>query len=250
MLPATTTKHKKLLVCPFADSVFHLHQSDDGVSNGTALWLGAQCLSAYLAYSAVVKPGMRAIELGSGIGLTSLALAHLGCHTIATDLPWVIAKCLAKNIENNRARLPSTAGELSVRELDWTIPPDQWVFDHDTIIASPACSPPEPQQYPHKFDIIVSADTVYSRELVTPFLRTLHALCTSSAPRIPMAFICIERRDNAVIDQMLQDAQSIWCFAVTRVPPRKLSKALEKSGCKWAKDDWDGVELWKLTYRG
>ncbi|KAJ7046724.1 hypothetical protein C8F04DRAFT_1061516 [Mycena alexandri] len=193
---------------------------------------------------------MRAIELGSGIGLSSLALAHLGCHTIATDLPWVISTCLAKNIENNRAILPPGAGELSVRELDWTVPSEQWLWDHDTIIASPACSPPEPQQSPHKFDIIVSADTVYSLELVTPFLRTLHALCTSSASRIPMVFICIERRDPAVINQMLQDAQSIWHFVVTRVPPRKLSKALEKSGFKWDKDDWDGVELWKLTYRG
>ncbi|KAJ7172535.1 hypothetical protein C8R46DRAFT_1086320, partial [Mycena filopes] len=252
MLPATNTKGLPVLRCPFpsASTVFELHQSDDGSSNGTALWLGAQCLSAYLVHSAIVKQGMRAIDLGSGIGLTALTLAHLGCNTIATDLPTVISSCLAKNVENNR---PNGPGEIRVRELDWTVPPDRWVWDDDTLIASPACSTlatdhGTAQQSPY-FDIIVSADTIYAPSS-TPFLRTLHALCASSAPRRPVVLICIERRDPAVIDRFIEEAQSIWGFVVTRVPPRKLSKALEKSGFKWAKDDWDGVELYKLMYRG
>ncbi|KAI6011626.1 hypothetical protein EDC04DRAFT_767418, partial [Pisolithus marmoratus] len=48
-LPAHQTKHLPTLTYPFICSTFHLAQSSDGTSNGTALWLGAQLLSAYLA---------------------------------------------------------------------------------------------------------------------------------------------------------------------------------------------------------
>ncbi|KAJ6547505.1 hypothetical protein B0H19DRAFT_1165998 [Mycena capillaripes] len=252
MLPASQTKHSKLLACPIASSVFKLGQADDGFSNGTTLWLGGQCLSAYLTHSAIVKPGMRAIDLGSGIGLTALTLARLGCHTIASDLPFVISSCLAKNIENNISELPPGSGEIIVRELDWTVAPDRWFWNHNTIIASPTCTSPEPQHPTHGFDLIVSADTIYSLDLATPFLRTVHSLCKSSlaASRSPVVFICLERRDPAVIHRTLEDAKSIWGFTVNRISQHKVSKALGKNGFKWNKDDWDGVEIWKLALRG
>ncbi len=48
-LPAHETKHISTLSYPFRDVVFQLTQRNDGASNGTALWLGAQILSAFLA---------------------------------------------------------------------------------------------------------------------------------------------------------------------------------------------------------
>ena len=50
-LPAHQTKHIQTLQYPFLTHTFHLSQLADGRDNGTALWLGAQCLSAYLADS-------------------------------------------------------------------------------------------------------------------------------------------------------------------------------------------------------
>ncbi|KAJ7685129.1 hypothetical protein DFH06DRAFT_1028514 [Mycena polygramma] len=248
LLPATHTKHSKVLSIPIQSSVFHLAQSDDGVSNGTALWLGAQCLSAYLTHSAVTRPGMRAIELGSGIGLTALCLARLGCNTIATDLPWVISSCLARNIETNVSQLPPESGDIIVRELDWNVLPDQWFWEHPTVIASPTCPPLVAQQPAQGFDLIVSADTIYSPDLITPFLRTLHALC-KLATRTPVVLICLERRDPALVNQTLEEAQNVWGFVVSRISQHKVSKALRKSGFEWEKEDWEGVELWKLTLR-
>ena len=70
-LPAHRTKHIPSLAYP----PFVLAQSDDGHSNGTALWLGAQILSPYLVCR--LKPPLpqqrrpRAVELGSGVGLTA-----------------------------------------------------------------------------------------------------------------------------------------------------------------------------------
>ena len=55
-------------------------EHDNGLANGTALWLGAQCLSIYLAQLYGTKHRIpsqqqqrrpRVIELGSGIGLSA-----------------------------------------------------------------------------------------------------------------------------------------------------------------------------------
>ncbi len=77
--PAHVTKHVPLLVCPFnSSSSFVLSQRADGVSNGTALWLGGQCLAIYLAHNLPrcnlhsKRPSV--IELGSGIGFTACVL--------------------------------------------------------------------------------------------------------------------------------------------------------------------------------
>ena len=77
--PAHETKHIPELEYPFLASSFRLAQLDNGVSNGTALWLGAQCLSIYLAHLYGTKHRAptqqarrpRVIELGSGIGLSA-----------------------------------------------------------------------------------------------------------------------------------------------------------------------------------
>jgi hypothetical protein len=77
-LPAHHTKHLTILnKYPLAHHIsVNLLQLDDGKTNGTGLWLGAQCLSLFLSdnhnrplRSSVVRP--RAVELGSGIGLTA-----------------------------------------------------------------------------------------------------------------------------------------------------------------------------------
>ncbi|EJF65975.1 hypothetical protein DICSQDRAFT_132150 [Dichomitus squalens LYAD-421 SS1] len=82
--PAHETKHVPLLHYPFRSHIFHLLQLDNGATNGTGLWLGAQCLSLYLSdllknksststsgSSPGAKRPIRAIELGSGVGLTA-----------------------------------------------------------------------------------------------------------------------------------------------------------------------------------
>jgi len=84
--PAHHTKHLPVLAYPFNNVALHLVQRDDGISNGTALWLSAQVLSDYLATEfkgkswKTIETGMdntsvpctvrpKAVELGSGIGL-------------------------------------------------------------------------------------------------------------------------------------------------------------------------------------
>jgi protein N-lysine methyltransferase METTL21D len=79
MLPAHHTKHVPVLDVRIGEHAFRLSQSDKGDTNGTALWLGGQLLSVYLLSlhatgklerkQSADKGRLRAIELGSGIGL-------------------------------------------------------------------------------------------------------------------------------------------------------------------------------------
>jgi hypothetical protein len=95
-LPAHHTKHLPLLQYDLAHHTFTLAQQDSGHTNGSALWLGAQCLSLYLldpsshhrrkprgaAHRQARRP--RAIELGSGIGLSGSVL-HLAFPAAPTN---------------------------------------------------------------------------------------------------------------------------------------------------------------------
>jgi hypothetical protein len=157
--------------------------------------------------------------------------------------------------------LPPNAGSIAVRELDWTVAPEHWQWDSANAIAS-ASHPTKPLFLPASsgngeilqppFDLIVTSDTIYSPELTQPLLRTLHALCDASKrartppARSPPIYLCIERRDPKLIDAALSEAENVWGFTVTRIPHKKLSKAMEKGGVKWDKGDWEGIEIWKL----
>jgi hypothetical protein len=184
-----------------------------------------------------------------------LALASLGIDTVVTDVPLVLP-LLRQNINQNAACLPSTAGTIQVRELDWTVLPEQWSWSDPARIASreldAVTQTPESieESICPPFDYILTADTLYTNELVTPLLRSLHHLVLLSSvtgKSAPRAFIALERRDPALITAALAEATETWGFACDRVPPRKIAKAMEKAGLKWDKEDWDDVEIWTLT---
>ena len=181
-------------------------------------------------------------------------MSSLGWDVLATDIFHVISSVLHKNIKNNLAVLPLHSGTIHIRELDWTVEPEQWRWDHELYIASHSSSPAAQSSGSHccpPFDLIYAADTVYSTELIQPMLRTLHTLstlsaATSPAHRFPPILLCIERRDPLLADRLLGDAEVIWHFNVERIPHKRLVKAVERSGVHWDRADWEGVELWKL----
>lgn len=102
---------------------------------GTTLWLSSQLLALYLTDlyghgSKKQNRKLKAVELGSGIGLAALVLAS---DVVATDLPVVISQVLEKNIETHleliemlvACRLPRISGiepgKIDVKVRDWTV---------------------------------------------------------------------------------------------------------------------------------
>lgn len=195
--------------------------------------------------------------------LCSLALGSLGWDVLATDIPHVLTSVLSRNISSNLHQLPNHAGIIQTRVLDWTVPPTDWLWDDPLTIASPAPFPPALQSNPNQvrsdlqsyllkppFDIIYSADTIYLQELVQPLLRTFHALVMQSfalCGRPPPIYLCIERRDPLLVDQMVASAKSDWHFDVHRISHKKLTKSMKKGGSDWPPSEWYSVEIWKLT---
>ena len=119
-------------------------------------------------------------------------------------------------------------------------------------MTSPPTDPTPDLALQPPFDLILSADTVYTHELIAPLLRVIHALSTAShalSHRYPFALVCVERRDPSVLDAFLAEARSTWNFSVERIPRTKLAKSLEKGGLNWDSSDWDGVEIWKLRLK-
>lgn len=186
----------------------------------------------------------------------SLALCSLGWDVLATDLPSVIDSVLAQNISNNLTNLPTESGAIQIRALDWTVPPEEWTWEDSTVIASskvPAALPADERSplLAAPFDLIITADTVYSSQLVDPLLRTLshlHAISVTSddpkKPHYPQIYVCIERRDPALVDHFLDEAKNT--FAVARIQSRKVLDAMERKGLLWSKEDWEGMEVWEF----
>lgn len=204
------------------------------------------------------RPRIFSNALFSSGTILSLALASMGWDVIATDLQDVISAVLSPNISRNRANLPPGSGAIEVRALDWTVPPDSWLWDNPNVIASQQRGLPlnarretqVPILHP-PFDLIISSDTLYLAELVTPLMRSLHEvsrLCVSASPeaRAPPIYLCVERRDPGMMDRALTEAKEVWNFKVERVPHKRLAKAMEKGGARWEKGEWDDVEIWKL----
>ncbi|KAH9981239.1 hypothetical protein BGW80DRAFT_1471833 [Lactifluus volemus] len=238
-LPAHQTTHLDTI---HYSNKFILLQKHNGTSTGDVLWLGAQCLSAYLPTihkSITLNPSSlhirpRLLELGSGTGLAALTMHSLGWDVLATDTDHIIYSVLSPNIAMN---YPDPLA------LDWLVPPISWDWSNPVAVASttlPPSSTTDANLLQPPFDLIISSDTIYTSELVQPLLRTLHAAATISGS--PPVYLCIERRDPALLDQR-------WGFTTTRIPRKKISKAMEKGGLKWNKEDWDGVEIWKLKLR-
>ncbi|TFK54994.1 hypothetical protein OE88DRAFT_1653595 [Heliocybe sulcata] len=282
-LPAHHTKHIPLLDYAFLDRRFSLRQLDDGSSNGTVVGRAVPILVSrgYLCETeafwymqqASKSRRIRQRHRAHGVGGTQfpwnatfktagdirrLALSSLGWDILATDVSFVISAVLKDNIHGNVANLTGDPGTIQVRELDWTVPPSNWTWTSHEVISSHTISDVEGhcELLEPPFDLILTSDTLYTESLCTPLLRTLHALCTQSvqstsrSTRTPPVYICVERRDSALIDRALSEAKSAWGFSVQRVPHRKVLKAMEKGGLAgWNKVDWEGVEIWRMTLR-
>lgn len=130
------------------------------------------------------------------------------------------------------------------------VEPDQWSWTDTKSVSSPCLNKDPTAEGPvgPPFDLIVTSDTVYIPKLAQPLLRTIHALASLSSARgkNPLILVCFERRDPLLIDRTLDDARQAWGFKPERIPHKKLVQAMDKAGLKWDKEDWNGVELWKL----
>lgn len=101
-------------------------------------WPSATALA--VALEAQELEGVRALELGCGLGLPSLAAARAGARVLATDLSPAAVALTAVNAERNGLRRDV---DLAVAVADWAAP--------DRLLAAAP------------WDLVVAADVLYGR---------------------------------------------------------------------------------------
>jgi predicted nicotinamide N-methyase len=113
------------------------------------------------------------LELGAGLGLTSIGCKILGCKKmIATDLPEVIPLTASNALHNKQ--------EIDCKVLDWYSP------------------------YTVQCDLIIISDVVWVSSLVKPLVNTLKVLLTPNN----FAIMCYKLRSNIVHQGFIDELNS------------------------------------------
>ncbi|KAI5844298.1 putative methyltransferase-domain-containing protein [Tricharina praecox] len=222
--PAHTTKSSPTLHYPLQHLLQHaplvLHQnSSAGSTTGSTLWTSSQVLTAFLP-TLGLSAG-RALELGAGIGLASLALAAAGWDVTATDVGDAML-LLRRNVAENA---PGMLGKVGVRELDW-FTGEEDVREH--------------------WDLVITADTLYVLELVAPLMRTIVAAAAGRGASKPaVVYMAVEVRDTALVEVAQREAACVG-LRIRTVPRTRVRKAV-KAALGWEEEQWAGVEVWRLV---
>jgi len=153
-------------------------------SHSSIVWPSGIVLAKWLWHEKQVA-GKRVIDVGSGLGPVGLTAARLGSSEVwLTDVDEEpVLKRLRDNAELNQL-------DVKVAGLDWN-----W-----------------PSHGLGTFDVVVTADTLFTVELAEPLAKTLASLCTPQT----LCLVAYEKRDPIVIDTFLTHARQLG-FVVKRV---------------------------------
>uniref|UniRef100_A0A3B3TET2 Methyltransferase 22, Kin17 lysine n=1 Tax=Paramormyrops kingsleyae TaxID=1676925 RepID=A0A3B3TET2_9TELE len=86
---------------------------------GKQVWRGAFLMADFILSQPELFKGSTALELGAGMGFTSLAMATVAKRVYCTDVGRDLLGMCQRNVALNRHLLESAGGEVKVRELDW-----------------------------------------------------------------------------------------------------------------------------------
>lgn len=170
---------------------------------------------------------------------------------LATDTAQIVDSVLHPNVlantcEGNHGQ-PDVRlvgqGTVEVQELDWFKPATAWNIPNRF-----KSSPTKNEAISYDVDMIITCDTVYSPDLIIPLLRTISILSDQSTT----IYVSLEVRDPTLIQSFLDQAIGTeFRFSCSKVPEETLKRSLEVNlGWREAeRDDWLGVEVWKLKKR-
>ena len=177
---------------------------------------GAEALSAFLRRAPERCRGKRVLELGAGAGECGLVAACLGAHACLTDVRAVVEHVIRRNVEQNgegeataREAWPGSIrvgrGSATRATLDWGEPIPERPFGGSDVRFSDA-------------DLIIAAECVWLRELLSPFVATALTLLRNGA-----AEMILSVRDRS----STEDASSGKAFAHTN----EVVREFENAGC-------------------
>ncbi|XP_077980676.1 methyltransferase-like protein 22 isoform X2 [Glandiceps talaboti] len=160
---------------------------------GLQVWNGAMLLCDYILDRQDQFKNTTVLELGAGVGLSSIVMATIADKVFCTDVGIQVLETCRKNVERNE--YIRNGNPVIVRELDWmkSMPntddkdpfhwrkEDLWSLRNDV-------------------SVVIAADVVYDDALTDGFFRTVYNLMTNGQTKI--AYIAIEKRLNFTVADM------------------------------------------------
>ena len=226
---------------------------------GLQVWQGSLLMCDFILHHGDEFKGHVALELGGGLGLSSIAMGMFARTVFCTDVgDSVLARC-KQNIDTNRHLLGDSTTECDstsetqhdrviVRELDWT---------QDDLNQDPtkpfSWSNQDNKALSH-VTIIFAADVVYDNNLTDAFFKTLRRFMKQEGPKT--AYISMERRLNFTLSDLDVTCKEYDHFR-SHLDRLTAPGAVGFSVCQIPTDfplyfDYERVkqlELWKITKR-
>ena len=174
-------------------------------STGFFLWEGGRRMASQIGQLLRERgclAGARVLELGAGTGLVGIAAARLGARVILTDLPAVVEGSIEGNVRLNEDPAAPGEGERrggwhSVGAGSCRAAALDWEKDLEASMAAAGLGPAAAWD----LDAVVSAESVWLKELVGPFARTFAGLLRAERPgrggRRAVGLMCVRDRTTA-----------------------------------------------------
>ncbi|XP_053706744.1 methyltransferase-like protein 22 [Synchiropus splendidus] len=163
---------------------------------GKQVWRGAILLADFILSDPLLFKTATVLDLGSGMGLTSIVMATVAKHVYCTDVGQDLLNMCQKNMSLNKHLTETTGGEVKVRQLDWlqydlcTDPDVEFTWTEEEVA----------DLYDNT-TVIIAADICYEDDLTDAFFRTVYRLCSNFRHDCTV-YISIEKRLNFTIRHM------------------------------------------------
>ncbi|XP_047199847.1 methyltransferase-like protein 22 [Hippoglossus stenolepis] len=86
---------------------------------GKQVWRGAFLLADFILSQPVMFRGATVLELGAGLGFSSVVMATTAKTVYCTDVGEDLLSMCKRNVTLNRHMTEPAGGEVRVRQLDW-----------------------------------------------------------------------------------------------------------------------------------
>ncbi|XP_054285945.1 methyltransferase-like protein 22 [Macrosteles quadrilineatus] len=141
---------------------------------GLQVWRGALLLADYVLHHAQALQHSTVLELGSGVGLTSIVTSIVAKHIVCTDVDLEgILNLIASNVKLNSdlVKAPITVKALDFFQTEW----DE-----------------EMKAIMNEVDLVLAADVIYDNDLTDAFVKTLTKIL--STPPKKVVLVALEKR--------------------------------------------------------
>ena len=191
-----------------------------GKALGAYAWTAGVELACYLERHLKGKlSGLRALELGSGTGVTAIALARLGARVTATDLLPELVDLIKENAELAGLR----PGRCTAKAFSWGEP-----------LKGELLAP---------FDLVLGSEITYNEAGFQPLFETLQALCETSSKegRPPPLILVAETLRNP-------QQQRFWATAGAHFSVREVFAVPQRDGWN-VRDEHAPVRIFEMRPR-